>query len=149
MNNSDMNGFEFDFDVPTSFPNGLNLRLLVKQMHDEWSSDLRDCDFTANGKPSPTNGIQSGTLLICTKRALTADDISSANAIFIKHVGAPTSVIPGRTLDSLMAANKAVRHPPVVVSDVERMAGPNGGMGALVYSDGSNWRRASDDTIVR
>ena len=116
-----MNSFEFDFDVSKSFPKGLNVRLLVKQMHDQWSSDLRDCDFSANGKPSPTAGITSGTLIICTKRPLAKAEITSAMAIFLKHAGAPVSVVAGRTFASLIPASKAIMHPAVFVSDVEQI----------------------------
>lgn len=130
------------YQIASDFPNGLNPDVLIQEMPDVWPADLFPAVYEARGRPGPT-GITSGTLQIETPRELTTSENDDALAHFQVHAGG--SVVPPLKGSQLPAASD-VKGTWTFLADEPQSR--NGGIGCMVYSDGTNWRRISDDTIA-
>ena len=133
-----------NYAVPLNFPNGLNLDLLTREMLDVWPRDLASSEYSANGRPQDPNGIETGTLSIETPRDLTPAENTAALAHFQTHEGGRAML--GQLLADLPPPGQPGRW--VFVDAVERQPGANTGTGAMVYDDGTNWRRHGDDEVI-
>lgn len=129
------------YPIAPNFPNGLLLDLLIQQMPAVWPADLFPSEYTVNGPPFST--VNSGTLIIETPRVITAQENADALAQFTIHD--PADGLPfGLTIATLPAPDPAGN--VQFVRDLARATGP--GLGTMAYSNGVEWRRMSDDSLV-
>lgn len=133
------------YPVPTDFPNGLNLDLLITEMPSVWPADVFPAEYTANGKSREPDGITTGILTIETDRALTIAENNDALAHFQVHAGGTAKV--GLTLAFLQPPSSVPPGLMLYVTDAPRSP-PIGGVGTMLFADGTNWRRVSDDVII-
>ncbi len=133
------------YAVPPSFPNGLNLALLIQEMPTVWPADVFPAEYSANGKIAEPDGITTGQLLIVTDRALTVPENDDALAHFLVHAGG-TSAVGTRIIDLPDPATTDLGLSLFVV-DAPRDP-PIGGFGTMLYADGTNWRRFADDAVI-
>ena len=130
------------YPIATNFPNGLNIDVLIQEMPSVWPADLFPAIYIARGRPGPT-GITSGSLEIETPRELTTTETEDALDHFLVHAGGiETPPLKG---SQLPAASDA-RGTWTFLTDEPQSQ--NGAVGTMVYSDGVNWRRISDDNIA-
>lgn len=131
------------YPVAPNFPNGLNLPVLKLELPSVWPADLRRINYTLNARPSGPNGVTAGVLTIDTPRELTRDEDTAAKNHFQTHAGG--RVKPGLRGSQLPPASES-RGIWTFVADEPQSGG--GVLGTMVYSDGTNWRRISDDVIA-
>ena len=130
------------YPVATKFPNGLNLDALIREMPSIWPADLFPAVYQVRGgRPGPA-GITSGSLKIETPRALTTSENDDAEAHFQAHAGGNDAPI---LRGSELPAASDAKGTWTFLAD-EPQSGSSE-LGTMVYSDGTNWRRVSDNTI--
>lgn len=130
------------YDIATVFPNGMVLRELAQELEDVWPPDLFPVDIVSTGG-NPTRAATKGELRIFTPRRVTRAERDAADDHF-KDVHNTAPPKPGVTLRTL--------NPPEPAGQVEYVRNApkaGGGRGCLCYSTGVDWRRSSDDEIVR
>lgn len=133
------------YPVPPNFPNGLNLDLLITEMPTVWPADVFPATYTANGRPSEPNGITTGTLWIQTARVLTVAEDAAALAHFQVHAGGTGAV----GLRIAFLEDPSLVEPGLILFVVDAPRNPPiGGFGTVLFADGINWRRVSDDVII-
>jgi hypothetical protein len=140
-----MSRYKRSFDVESVFPGGLELNRLIHGLLQIWPDDLEDSEITATGPRTKEKGFVSGALEIITSRPLTTKELSDMNSFMRDHVSTPF-VQKGHVLRKLPPAAKVVTGIPLYVTDV---ANKSGGNGTIVYSNGTQWCRVSDDLVVR
>lgn len=133
------------YPVPPNFPNGLNLDLLITEMPGVWPADVFPASYTANGRSTEPFGITTGQLVIETARVLTVPENDAALSHFQVHAGGTGAV--GLTIAFL--ENPATVEPGLILYVVDAPRNPPiGGFGTVLFADGVNWRRVSDDVII-
>lgn len=133
------------YAVPPNFPNGLNVDLLVTEMPGVWPADVFPVTYVANGRSTEPLGITTGQLVIDTARVLTVPENNDALAHFQTHAGGTGAV--GLTIAFLQ--DPALSDPGLILFVVDAPRNPPiGGFGTLLFADGTNWRRVSDDVII-
>lgn len=130
------------YAVPPNFPNGLLLNLLITQLPGVWPSDLFPVIPTLNGRA--TSVVTTGTLELDTARVVSLQENADALALFAVHNPATDQALPGLTIAQLPPPSPAGQQE--YVRDLDRTTGP--GVGTMAYSDGSAWRRSTDDVLV-
>lgn len=131
------------YPVPGTFPNGLNIDLLAQEMPAVWPPDLFPAEYSANGRPGEPNGITTGILEIETPRALTTPENDAALAHFLIHAGGTAT--PGTRLADLAPPGQGAQGRWQYVVDAPRQGA---GVGTMLYDDGTNWRRGTDDGVI-
>lgn len=135
------------YPINTKFPNGLNLNLLIREMHVVWPADLQPAEFTVHGGGRPGGtGFITGTLTIETPRALTAQENTDAEVHFFVHVG--SDLPTGTVLATLQPPGQGPVGRAVYVEDAAKAGNGPTGNGTMLYTDGTNWRRFSDDEVI-
>ena len=132
-----------NYPIAPNFPNGLNLPALKLEMPTVWPADLRRVSYTLLTRPSGPRGVTKGVLQIDTPRDLTRAEKKAAKAHFQTHAGG--RVRPGLRGSQLSPAGEAAGT-WTFIADEPQSGGA--GLGCVVYSDGTNWRRISDDALA-
>lgn len=132
-----------NYPVATDFANGLLLDLLTQEMPAVWPSDVFPAQYSAAGPPGSV--INTGNLKIETARILTSQENQDALNHFQVHN--PADGVPaGVTIATLPPPTMPGAGVLFFVSDLAQGVGP--GMGTMAYSNGTEWRRVSDDALV-
>lgn len=131
------------YPVAPHFPNGLNLAVLKLEMPTIWPADLALINYTLNAKPSGPTGVTAGVLRIDTPRLLTNDEEIDAKAHFLVHAGGVER--PGQRGSQLPPAIDS-RGTWTFIADEPQS--DTSDLGTMVYSDGKNWLRVSDNAIA-
>lgn len=130
-----------NYPIAPLFPNGLLLNLLIQQMPNVWPADLFPAEYSVKGAANAV--ITAGTLKVETVRVLTPQEQADALNHFAIHN--PADGVPaGVTIATL--PEPTIAGVWFFVSDLERSTGP--GAGTMAYSNGTEWRRGTDDALV-
>jgi hypothetical protein len=133
------------YDIASNFADGLDPNSLMADLRDRLGGDFSSSSAGATGGYDATKGYVTGEFVITYSRALTAPEAQEVVDCFSAHGGTGGSDPNVPIIANLPPAST---HAGQIVwcSDSARVSS---GTGCPVYSDGVDWRRVSDDTVMR